>query len=142
MWLSLRVPCRIYKAECGRQVRSGRRQPIPSNTIESYACVSVTVPLSAYGQTKTSPITIPIVPPLKSGLDASCVTGAGLSTSTIFTATGRNVVPAGFNAKQCSTVVATQFEDDVRVDLVLQRQLRHRNIRRLGRDGQAERKVH
>jgi hypothetical protein len=47
---SLREGCDVYKAEVGFQLRSGRRQSIHSNSIDSWAWVSVTVPLVACGQ--------------------------------------------------------------------------------------------
>ncbi len=34
----------VYKVAVGRQVRSGRRQSMPSSSIDSYACVSATLP--------------------------------------------------------------------------------------------------
>src|SRR5215467_12951685 len=38
--------------DCGSQVRSGRRQSMPSNNMDSCAPVSATVPLVAFGHTK------------------------------------------------------------------------------------------
>lgn len=49
---SLREPCNVYKADVGFQVRSGRRQSMPSSSIDSCACVSATEPLLACGQMK------------------------------------------------------------------------------------------
>src|SRR5215467_3024572 len=43
---------RIYTVNCGSQVRCGRRQSMPSSSIDNCARVSETVPLSACGQTK------------------------------------------------------------------------------------------
>src|SRR5471030_286807 len=45
-------PNHVYKANVGCHVRSGRRQSIPSSSIESWAWLSVTLPLVACGQTK------------------------------------------------------------------------------------------
>lgn len=41
----------VYKADIGCHVRSGRRHSIPSSSIDSCACLSVTLPLLACGQT-------------------------------------------------------------------------------------------
>jgi hypothetical protein len=49
---SLREHYDVYKADVGFQVRSGRRQSIPSRSIDSCACVNATEPLLACGQTK------------------------------------------------------------------------------------------
>ena len=49
---SLREPCNVYKAEVGFQVRSGRRQSMPSSSVDSCAWVSATEPLLACGQMK------------------------------------------------------------------------------------------
>jgi len=39
-----------YTASCGSQVRSGRRQSMPSSSIDNCARVNETVPLVACGQ--------------------------------------------------------------------------------------------
>ncbi len=41
-----------YTDSCGSHVRSGRRQSMPSSSIDNCARVSETVPLVACGQTK------------------------------------------------------------------------------------------
>src|SRR6266571_932015 len=41
-----------YTDNCGSQVRSGRRQSMPSSSIDNCARVSATVPLVACGHTK------------------------------------------------------------------------------------------
>src|SRR6266481_841388 len=47
-----KITARIYTANCGSHVRSGRRQSIPSSSIDNCARVSDTVPLLACGHTK------------------------------------------------------------------------------------------
>jgi hypothetical protein len=47
---SLREGRYVYKPEAGFQVRSGRRQSMPSNSIDNCAWLSVTVPLVAWAK--------------------------------------------------------------------------------------------
>lgn len=50
--LSMRVSADVYKADVGHQARTGRRQSIPSSSIDGYACVTEPLPLFTWGQTK------------------------------------------------------------------------------------------
>src|SRR5215471_21510002 len=49
---SVQIHPRIYTDNCGSHVRSGRRQSIPSNSIDNCARVRETLPSVACGQTK------------------------------------------------------------------------------------------